>query len=53
MAILRNGKALYINGAWQAASELEAVVNPANEDLVGEAPVGHLQHAEAALAAAR
>jgi acyl-CoA reductase-like NAD-dependent aldehyde dehydrogenase len=53
MTPLKNSKALYINGEWQRAGDFEPVVNPANEDLVGEAPVGTLAHAEAALAAAR
>jgi acyl-CoA reductase-like NAD-dependent aldehyde dehydrogenase len=53
MSILRHRNALYINGQWEAARDSEPVINPANEELVAEAPVGGIAHAEAAIAAAR
>jgi acyl-CoA reductase-like NAD-dependent aldehyde dehydrogenase len=46
---------LYINGQWQqsANGQLEAVVNPATEEVIGHAPVASAADAEAAIAAAR
>ena len=44
---------LYIDSEWVAASQREAVINPANESLLAEAPVGSPAHVEAAIAAAR
>lgn len=46
---------LFIAGTWVApqSGERQAVVNPATEEVIGEAPVGGLPEAEAALAAAR
>lgn len=41
---------LYIDGEWHAVAEREAVLNPANEDVIGEAPVGDAAAAEAAIA---
>jgi acyl-CoA reductase-like NAD-dependent aldehyde dehydrogenase len=48
-------KSLYINGNWQASSsnEFEDVVNPATEQVIGQAPVASVADAEAAIAAAR
>ncbi|MET0370406.1 MAG: aldehyde dehydrogenase family protein [Sphingobium sp.] len=53
MTILKNSKALYINGEFMSTDQLEAVINPATEQSIGEAPVGTAAHVEAALAAAR
>ncbi|HGH4336719.1 TPA: aldehyde dehydrogenase family protein [Pseudomonas aeruginosa] len=44
---------LYIDGAWQAAGNHEAILNPASEAVIGQAPVGDLASAEAAICAAR
>ncbi|MDB5686502.1 MAG: aldehyde dehydrogenase [Rhizorhabdus sp.] len=45
---------LYIGGAWaDAGPEREDVVNPATEEVIGRAPVGTAQAADAAVAAAR
>lgn len=44
---------LYIDGEWVTPSEREAVINPADESLIAEAPVGGLAEMEAAIAAAR
>lgn len=46
---------LYINGQWlkPASGHYEAVVNPATEEIIGEAPVATAADAEAAIAAAR
>lgn len=53
MAMLRSRNALYINGEWLSTDEVEAVLNPATEEVIGEAPVGGAVHIEAAIAAAR
>jgi len=52
MTILKNKNALYINGEWMTSDQLEAIVNPADESVLGEAPVGTAAHIEAALSAA-
>jgi aldehyde dehydrogenase (NAD+) len=45
---------LYINGAWASPEGgTEAVVNPATEELIGNAPVASVAQIEAAIAAAR
>src|SRR5512134_2272563 len=52
MDFVKKLHSLYIDGEWAAADERDAVVNPADESVLGEAPVGDAQHVEAALAAA-
>jgi acyl-CoA reductase-like NAD-dependent aldehyde dehydrogenase len=52
MDSLKNLHSLYIDGEWAAAEEHDVVVNPADETVLGEAPVGGKRHVEAALAAA-
>lgn len=44
---------LYIDGDWVTPTEREAVINPADESLIAEAPVGGVAEMEAAIAAAR
>lgn len=46
---------LYIGGQWTepAGSEVQQVINPATEAIVGQAPVGTVADADAAIAAAR
>jgi len=44
---------LYIGGEWQRTTEHEAVLNPASEAVIGEAPVGDEAAAAQAIAAAR
>ncbi|MEY4268872.1 MAG: hypothetical protein RLZZ58_88, partial [Pseudomonadota bacterium] len=51
--MLKHPNALYIDGQWLTASQSEAVINPATEEILGEAPVGDSILVEAALAAAR
>lgn len=41
---------LYIDGTWHAGASSEAVLNPATEAVIGEAPVGDAAAAEAAIA---
>ena len=41
---------LYIDGEWHAAASREAVLNPATEEVIGEAPVGDATATEAAIA---
>ncbi len=53
MAILKDKAALFIGGEWVATSRLEDVLNPATEEVLGEAPVGEPSHVDAALASAR
>jgi len=53
MLIGKKQRALYVGGEWLSATEFEPVINPANEEIIGEAPVGDDSHVEAALAAAR
>ena len=46
---------LYIGNAWvrPQSGDVEAIPNPANEDIIGHAPVGGVAECEAAIAAAR
>ena len=45
---------LYIDGAWASANgPTEAVLNPATEEVIGQAPVGDTASADAAIDAAR
>lgn len=44
---------LYIDGAWLAAANREAILNPATEQVIGNAPLGDATDAEAAIASAR
>lgn len=44
---------LYIDGAWVKTPGKEAVINPATEEVLCEAPVGGAAEADAAIAAAR
>src|SRR5271170_6983464 len=47
-------KGHYINGGWTSSGgDLAEVVNPATEEVIGTAPVGGAEDAEAAVAAAR
>ena len=52
MAQLKN-KGLYIEGRWVPAPKSEPVINPATEEIIGEAPVGGKSETELAIAAAR
>ncbi|PKB14370.1 acyl-CoA reductase-like NAD-dependent aldehyde dehydrogenase [Novosphingobium kunmingense] len=53
MTFLKHPDSVYIGGEWQAAPHREAVINPADESLLIEAPVGSAEQVEAAIAAAR
>lgn len=53
MLIGSKQNALYVNGDWVSVSNFDSVINPANEEPIGDAPVGDEGHVEAALAAAR
>jgi aldehyde dehydrogenase (NAD+) len=46
---------LYIGGAWSrpVGGNREPVLNPATEEIIGHAPVGGSEDAQAAIAAAR
>jgi acyl-CoA reductase-like NAD-dependent aldehyde dehydrogenase len=50
---LKHSGAVYIAGEWVPTTEREAVINPADESVLGEAPVGSAAQVEAAIAAAR
>ncbi|MBB3862653.1 acyl-CoA reductase-like NAD-dependent aldehyde dehydrogenase [Novosphingobium hassiacum] len=53
MSILKQKNSLYIGGEWVPADQQEVVVNPADESVLAEAPVGGSEHADAAIGAAR
>ncbi|MCW1384783.1 aldehyde dehydrogenase family protein [Novosphingobium sp. KCTC 2891] len=53
MAFLKYPDSLYIDGAWHPTVLREAVINPADENLLIEAPVGSAEQVDAAIAAAR
>ena len=53
MAYLQHPDAIYVGGEWQPTSVREPVINPADESLLIEAPVGSASQVEAAIAAAR
>lgn len=53
MAFLKHPDCIYIGGEWHPAATREAVINPADESLLIEAPVGSAAQVEAAIAAAR
>jgi aldehyde dehydrogenase (NAD+) len=44
---------LYINGQWESTAGTEDVVNPATEQVIGHAPLGDMNAADAAITAAR
>ncbi len=50
---LATPNALYIDGEWVRAAASEAVINPADESVIAEAPVGSVADMDAAIAAAR
>jgi acyl-CoA reductase-like NAD-dependent aldehyde dehydrogenase len=50
---LKNGPALFIDGAWERTSDLDDIVNPATEEVIIRSPLGRPADAEAAIAAAR
>jgi acyl-CoA reductase-like NAD-dependent aldehyde dehydrogenase len=50
---MKHPGAIYIGGEWVACDAREAVINPADESVLGEAPVGSAAQVEAAIAAAR
>ena len=50
---LKHPGCVYIGGEWQPADVLEDVINPADESVLGRAPVGSAAQVEAAIAAAR
>ncbi len=53
MAWLKHPDCIYIGGEWVRADAREPVINPADESLLIEAPVGSAAQVEAAIAAAR
>jgi aldehyde dehydrogenase (NAD+) len=53
MNFLKHPGSVYIGGEWQPTTAREAVINPADESLLIEAPVGSAAQVEAAIAAAR
>jgi len=50
---LKHPESIYIGGEWQRTDVREAVINPADESLLIEAPVGSAAQVDAAIAAAR
>lgn len=53
MSFLKHPGSIYIGGEWQPTAAREAVINPADETLLIEAPVGSAAQVEAAIEAAR
>jgi aldehyde dehydrogenase (NAD+) len=53
MAFLRHPDSIFVGGEWQATESREAVINPADESLLIEAPVGSAEQIAAAIGAAR
>ena len=49
MAFLKYDDAIYVGGEWQKTDQREAVINPADESLLIEAPVGSAAQVDAAL----
>ena len=50
---LKHPGCVYIGGEWQPTDVLDDVINPADESLLGRAPVGSAAQVEAAIASAR
>ena len=53
MAYLKHPGCIYVGGEWQKTDLREPVINPADERVLIEAPVGSAAQAEAAIGAAR
>ncbi|MEP6867087.1 MAG: aldehyde dehydrogenase family protein [Novosphingobium sp.] len=53
MTFLKHPGCIYVGGEWEPTSATEAVINPADESLLIDAPVGSVAQVEAAIAAAR
>ncbi|WP_226019010.1 aldehyde dehydrogenase family protein [Novosphingobium sp. FKTRR1] len=53
MTFLKHPGCIYVGGEWQQTEISEPVINPADESLLIEAPVGSTAQVEAAIAAAR
>lgn len=53
MRFLKHPGCIYVGGEWQESPATEPVVNPADESLLIEAPVGSTAQVDAAIAAAR
>lgn len=53
MAFLKYDDAIYVGGEWLKTDRREAVINPADESLLIEAPVGSAAQVDAAIGAAR
>ncbi|MDP3676553.1 MAG: aldehyde dehydrogenase family protein [Novosphingobium sp.] len=53
MTFLKHPGCIYVGGEWQPTEQREAVINPADESVLIEAPVGSAAQVEAAIAAAR
>jgi len=51
MAFLKYDDAIYVGGEWQKTDRREAVINPADESLLIEAPVGSAAQVDAAIRA--
>ena len=53
MTYLKHPGSIYVGGEWQATEQRESVINPADESLLIEAPVGSVDQLNAAIAVAR
>lgn len=53
MSFLKHPGCIYVGGEWQPTTDREPVINPADESLLIEAPVGSSAQVDAAIASAR
>ena len=53
MLKIRHPRSVYVAGNWIKVAKVEPVINPANEEVLFEAPVSGVEVADAAIAAAR
>lgn len=53
MPVLKHSRSLFIGGEWRETSDAEAIINPATEEIIHYAPVGSIEDARDAVAAAR
>lgn len=53
MTFLKHSDSIYVGGEWQKTDKTEVVINPADESILIEAPVGSAAQVDAAISTAR
>src|SRR5690606_12209306 len=53
MTFLKHSDSIYVGGEWQKTNKTEVVINPADESILIEAPVGSAAQVDAAISTAR